>query len=165
MHPYSAFLQQEIERYNSLLKIIGSTLEELSNSIKGNILMSREMENMYDSILSGKVPEKWSLAAYPSMKGLNSWFADLLKRISFFVNWLTQGTPSTFWLPAIFFPQGFLTSTLQTFARKFKVPLDNLSFRYKIMNSKEEFKSPPLVFIIFQFVGWSIYIWTFHGSS
>lgn len=145
MSPHSTFLQQEMERYNSLLRIIGSTLEELLNSIKGNVIMSQEMENMYNSILTGKVPEKWAQAAYPSMKGLNSWFEDLIKRINFLATWLTQGNPSAYWLSAFFFPQGFLTSTLQTYARKYKVPLDNLSFSFKIMNSKDDFKISPQV--------------------
>lgn len=36
--------------------------------------------------------------------------------------WLTGGQPACFPLPVFFFPQGFMTGTLQTFARKYQVP-------------------------------------------
>jgi dynein heavy chain len=32
-------------------------------------------------------------------------------------DWLEKGTPNSFWLPAFFFPQGFMTATMQTYAR------------------------------------------------
>lgn len=35
--------------------------------------------------------------------------------------WLKGGQPACFPLPVFFFPQGFMTGTLQTFARKYQV--------------------------------------------
>lgn len=35
-----------------------------------------------------------------------------------------------FWLPAFYFPQGFLTSVLQTYARAHGVPIDCLRFSF-----------------------------------
>ena len=35
--------------------------------------------------------------------------------------WLKEGQPACFPLPVFFFPQGFMTGTLQTFARKYQV--------------------------------------------
>lgn len=40
--------------------------------------------------------------------------------------------PTSFWLSAFFFPQGFLTAVLQNYARKYQVAVDTLSFRYDL---------------------------------
>ena len=36
-------------------------------------------------------------------------------------------------MPGIFFPQGFLTGTLQVHARKYDLPIDELSFEFHVM--------------------------------
>ncbi|XP_044147930.1 LOW QUALITY PROTEIN: dynein axonemal heavy chain 14 [Bufo gargarizans] len=40
--------------------------------------------------------------------------------------------PSSFWLPAFFFPQGFLTAVLQNYARIRSVSVDSLTFRHQV---------------------------------
>jgi len=42
------------------------------------------------------------------MKPLSPWINDLLERIKFMQNWLANGNPDVFWMPAFFFPQGNL---------------------------------------------------------
>jgi len=137
-------LLQEMERFNKLILTISYTLEQLQKAIKGEIVMSQDLDNMYNSFLNGQVPEIWSRKAYLSLKPLFSWFADLIKRTEFMRTWLMQGQPHTFWLPGFFFPQGFMTGSLQTFARKYKVPIDKLNFGFNVLEEKqEEIKSPP----------------------
>ncbi len=41
----------------------------------------------------------------------------------------------SFWLPGIFFPQGFLTGTLQVHARKYDLPIDELSFEFTVLQN------------------------------
>lgn len=53
-------------------------------------------------------------------------------RITFLNNWITQGTPSTYWIPGFFFPQAFITGTLQNYARNHKIAIDQLSFKFVI---------------------------------
>ena len=71
-------------RYNRLLDVIRSTLTAMQRAIEGTVVMSLELEKMMDSVYDNRVPELWSAVAYPSMKPLASWVADLLKRLQMF---------------------------------------------------------------------------------
>lgn len=74
--------------------------------------MSMELEKMFSSFLDAKVPANWMGVAYPCLKPLGSWFKDMLKRIEFISDWLYNGPPALYWIPAFFFPQGFNTATM-----------------------------------------------------
>jgi len=84
-------------------------------------------------MLKNQVPGLWTKVAYPSLKPLSGWFKDLQERVTFFTSWLTTGQPACFNLPAFFFQQGFMTGILQMHARRYGLPIDTLSFSYKIL--------------------------------
>jgi len=129
----TVFLLHEIERFNTLFKVISETLDTLKKAIKGLAVMSEEIENMYASLYNNKVPEIWSAKAYPSLKPLSSWFQNLNERSEFLRLWLKKGNkPGSYWLSAFFFPQGFLTSVLQNYARKSKSAIDSLTFGFEV---------------------------------
>ncbi|KAG8584500.1 hypothetical protein GDO81_008853 [Engystomops pustulosus] len=44
-----------------------------------------------------------------------------------------RAEPSSFWIPAFFFPQGFLTAVLQNQARRTSVSVDSLTFTHKVL--------------------------------
>jgi len=46
--------------------------------------------------------------------------------------------PRIYWISAFFFPQGFLTSILQIFARKMKFPVDSLGFSFVFKQQAEK---------------------------
>lgn len=52
--------------------------------------------------------------------------------MEFLAVWLYDGAPATYWVPAFFFPQGFMTAALQTYARKTATPIDALQFRTNV---------------------------------
>ena len=106
------FVGQEIDRFNKLLSVMKSSLVNLDKAIQGTVVMSMELEMMFNDFLNNKVPVMWVKVGYPSLKPLSSWVPDLIQRIEFIGNWLYNGPPNTYWLPSFFFPQGFMTATL-----------------------------------------------------
>ncbi|XP_050636999.1 dynein axonemal heavy chain 1 [Macaca thibetana thibetana] len=126
-------LVQEVIRYNRLLQVITQTLQDLLKALKGLVVMSSQLELMAASLYNNTVPQLWSAKAYPSLKPLSSWVMDLLQRLDFLQAWIQGGIPAVFWISGFFFPQAFLTGTLQNFARKFVISIDTISFDFKVM--------------------------------
>ncbi|XP_049940877.1 dynein axonemal heavy chain 1-like, partial [Schistocerca serialis cubense] len=125
-------LVQEVIRFNRLLKVIHSSLQELLRALKGLVVMSEALENMAYSLYTNIVPSMWSSKAYPSLKPLGAWVQDLIARIKFLQDWIDSGIPACFWISGFFFPQAFLTATLQNYARKYVVSIDSIGFGFKI---------------------------------
>ncbi|CAM9848246.1 unnamed protein product, partial [Choristocarpus tenellus] len=88
---------------------------------------------MYTSFMNNQVPALWSNVSFASLKTLASWNKDLIFRVAFMRKWLQEGQPACFPLPVFFFPQGFMTGTLQTYARKYQVAIDTLNYRFNVM--------------------------------
>ncbi|XP_031781103.1 dynein heavy chain 6, axonemal isoform X1 [Nasonia vitripennis] len=126
-------LLHEVERYNILLTRIHSSMENLQRAIKGFVVMSEELENVFRSLVNNQVPQIWhNMNVYPSLKTLGSWIRDLELRIDFIQTWLTDKKPVSFWLSGLSFPQGFITGMLQTHARKYNIPIDHLKLDFKV---------------------------------
>ena len=126
-------LMQEVERYNRLINVIHTSLSDVEKAIKGEVVMSIDIAEVYRSLLDRQVPKQWKEVAYPSVRPLASWCADLVERVNFISNWLRKGEPNVFWFPGFFFPQSFLTAVLQNHSRKHQVPIDKLSFEAKVI--------------------------------
>ncbi len=72
------------------------------------------------------------------MKPLAAWVTDLVLRTKFIKNWIDQGIPKVYWISGFFFPQAFLTGTLQNFARKNIISIDKISFTFQVYNKTED---------------------------
>eukprot|EP00106_Octopus_bimaculoides_P013835 XP_014781277.1 PREDICTED: dynein heavy chain 6, axonemal-like [Octopus bimaculoides] len=132
--PLTIFLLQEVTHFNKLLWVIKNSLDHLQRAIKGLIVMTDELEQIYISCLNNHLPKVWSGVAYPSLKPLSSWITDLNLRCSFMESWIKSGTPYSFWISGFFFPQGFLTAVLQNHSRKYQLPIDYLSFNFNVLH-------------------------------
>lgn len=130
-------LFQEIERYNMLLVRVRASCVELQKGIKGLVVMSADLDSIFDALYSAKVPAAW-LKTYPSLKPLGAWTRDLMQRIEQLSKWVEDTYPRVYWLSGFTYPTGFLTAVLQTTARKNSVPIDTLSFEYSIVNLDEK---------------------------
>lgn len=134
----TTILKQEMERFNGLLTFIKDSLTNVALSIKGDVILSQDLEEQYQALYIGKVPGAWSKIAYPSLKPLAGWFEDLILRVKFMRRWLTEGPPKSYWISGQYFPQGFITALLQTHARKYKKSIDSLSFKFEFTNIEWE---------------------------
>lgn len=77
-------LFHEVNRYNKLLSKMHASMENLQRAIKGLVVMSAELENVFNSLLNNQVPKLWqNLNVYQSLKSLGSWTRDLECRIDF----------------------------------------------------------------------------------
>jgi dynein heavy chain len=122
-----------------------SSLKDLQRALKGLVVLSAELEAMGNACFDQRVPSAWTSAAYPSMKPLGSWFKDLLLRLKFIKSWIDVGLPPAFWISGFFFPQGFLTAILQNYARKYKYPIDTVTFSFLMLGQTvEELDEKPL---------------------
>jgi len=137
------FLGQELVRYNKLLLVMGKSIRELQKAIKGLVVMSSDLETMFNCFIFKTVPPNWEKAGYPSLKPLASWFADLVARVEEMRAWMDKGVPNSFWLSGYFFPQGFMTAVLQKYARRTQIPIDTLRLQTKVMSFSQEEALPP----------------------
>ena len=89
--------------------------------------MSQKMEDLLSALAIKQVPGRnpfhtasWEKFAWPSMKGLQDWFADLILRCGQLTEWCAIDglqTPISVWFPGLFNPTAFLTGIKQVTAR------------------------------------------------
>jgi dynein heavy chain len=136
-------LTQELTRFNKLIQIIRKSLSDLKLALLGKILMSPQLERASRQLFDAKTPDMWMEKSYPSLKPLGGYIMDLRKRIKFFQDWLVQGAPNNFWLSGFFFTQSYITGVMQNFARKYTIPIDEITFEYKVLVIIYIYKDAP----------------------
>lgn len=65
---YMNVLRQEINRFDRLLKAIHSSLSSLRLAVKGEVLMSEQLDEIYNALLSNRVPKAWEVTVCSPME-------------------------------------------------------------------------------------------------
>ena len=131
--PFIIVAIQECERMNFLIAELKRSLKELLLGLKGELTVTPIMERLEDALFFDDVPESWTKLAYPSLLGLQAWFADLMLRFKELEQWSPDfKTPSSVWLSGFFNPQSFLTAIMQQTARKNEWPLDKMCLHCEV---------------------------------
>ncbi|KAL3678222.1 hypothetical protein R1sor_021178 [Riccia sorocarpa] len=143
MESMNSVLVQEMVRFNRLISVIRSSLITLRKALKGQVVMSPDMEALAHSIYIDKMPAMWAAVSYPTTKPLKSYHKALLQRLAMLRAWLENGPPVKFWLGGFFFTQAFLTGVLQNFARKYTIPIDTLCFEFRCLPKDKAYDTRP----------------------
>jgi dynein heavy chain len=136
--PYIIVSLQESDRMNILLQAIRQSLTELELGISGALNVSDGMELLSKNLQGNKVNPRWAKFAYPSLKGLSAWFADLVQRVDQLMAWTTAlSLLKSLWVAGFFNPMSFLTAVMQVNARTKLLPLDFMVNRCCFSNMYE----------------------------
>ncbi len=73
-----------------MLNKVNSSLENLAKAIKGENVMSIELDKMFTSMLNNHVPANWEKVGFLSMKSLSRWCDEFVERVEFFRMWFTK---------------------------------------------------------------------------
>lgn len=121
----------------------------ISFSVKGIRRTVGDMSVLlYTFLMAGFASLPLSLQAYPSLKPLASWVSDLLQRIHFLQRWISHGIPPVFWISGFFFPQAFLTGTLQNYARRSGTSIDTIGLDFEVTQTVCNSASLTLKFLL-----------------
>lgn len=146
--PYVLVALQECTRMNKLLEEIDLSLENLRKGLNGQLNMSQSMEDLIENLSFNIVPGRnpfhacsWEKLAWPSLKNLSSWFADLVHRVEELGVWVGVPDrpiklPYSIWISMLFNATAFLTAVKQVTARKEKMPLDNMTVETHVTLTK-----------------------------
>jgi len=105
-------LTQEVIRYNKLLAVMATMLKDVQKALKGEIVMSEDLDALASSMFNNQVPAAFGKVGFLSLKPLASWINDLNERITFLTGWINDGMPAAYWISGFFFPQAFFTGAL-----------------------------------------------------
>ena len=98
-------LVQELIRFNRLTTIVRKSLSDLKKAIKGLVVMDADLEALATALVVGQRPAMWMKRSFPSLKPLGSYVADLLRRLKFLGDWISDGMPNDYWISGFFFTQ------------------------------------------------------------
>jgi dynein heavy chain, axonemal len=97
------------------------------------------MEALASDLGLNRVPGQWAAVAYPSLKSLSEWFADMIVRVQQLADWSEAAeTPNVVWISGLFNPMSYLTAIMQVTARARMLPLDDITLRTVVTNKKED---------------------------
>ena len=151
--PMNIFLFQEIQRLQNVISKVRFILVQLQLAIRGEVVMTAELQETLDSMFDARVPHFWENTLTGDefswrLPTLGLWFSSLLNRDNQYRTWLHEGRPNSFWLTGFFNPNGCLTAMKQEVSRKHKAEkwaLDDVVYHTEVTNFDriEQVKTSP----------------------
>lgn len=136
--PYIIVSLQESDRMNGLLSKLRGSMTELELGISGALNITEKMEDLGSDLQINKVNADWAALAYPSLKSLAVWFADLLLRVDQLMEWTRiLALLKSLWISGLFNAMSFLTAVMQITARSNQLPLDYMTNRCRFINTRD----------------------------
>jgi dynein heavy chain len=145
--PIIHVLFQEASRFNNLITLIINDLTAMENALKGNIVLTPELEVQLQSINEDKIPINW-LNAYLSLKPFASYILDLGLRVDFFKNWLANGLSPSYSLGYFSNPIGFINAIKQKHSLDQKIPFNTVKLDFKVINDDEQLRGNKTGYVI-----------------
>lgn len=135
--PLQTFLRQEIEMFNKVIVRVRSTLENVLAAIKGEVVLTTELQQAMDAIFNAAVPRSWLYTPGGDefswlLSKLGGWMGSLVDRDNQLRTWLMDKEPAAYWLTGFFNPQGFMTAVKQQVARSHKWALDVVEYNCSV---------------------------------
>jgi dynein heavy chain len=130
-------LKQESLKFNRLIFVLKEQVPVFRKALKGFVAMTEDLEAIGKGLYMNMVPDSWAAVSFLSMKPLIAWMKDLNARVDFMRHWVDHDNPIAFWISGLFFPQAFLTATLQNFARSQQIAIDRLTFDFTVHDEWE----------------------------
>lgn len=122
--PTQVVLMQEIERWNSLVNLMVSSLKDLQKALAGIIGMSADLDDLASALNNGQLPAKWRKLAPSTRKNLGRWLAHFQRRYQLYKVWIEEGEPKCMWLSGLMIPESYISALVQITCRKYVWPLD-----------------------------------------
>eukprot|EP00927_Polykrikos_kofoidii_P082718 TRINITY_DN8296_c0_g1_i2.p1 TRINITY_DN8296_c0_g1~~TRINITY_DN8296_c0_g1_i2.p1 ORF type:complete len:535 (-),score=102.25 TRINITY_DN8296_c0_g1_i2:87-1451(-) len=131
-HPADAFhagvtvaFQRDAERYNGLLRLLRSSLNDAVEACQGRLNLTAAAEALLGDLAEQRVPSSWLAVSYPSRKSLAGYLLDLKERVGF-VRRSCEGTTlaASLWLPGFFSIPSFLAEVTRSLAKHQKISVD-----------------------------------------
>jgi len=151
--PLNIFLFQEIQRLQSVISKVKSTLNIVMQAIRGEVVVTAEIMDSINAVYDARVPKSWLYSPAGDelswlAPSLGIWYGGLILRDTQYRTWLqTSNRPHSFWMTGFFNPQGFLTAVQQEITRAHKNEnwaLDSVVLHSEVTEFNfEQIKHPP----------------------
>jgi dynein heavy chain len=140
--PLNIFLFQEVQRFQSVIFKVRTTLVVLMQAIRGEVVLTPALFDALNAMFDAQVPQQWMFTSGGDefswiSPSLGLWFTGLMERDSQSRKWLSSGRPKSYWLTGFFNGQGFLTAMRQEVTRKHKADkwaLDDVVYQTDVTN-------------------------------
>jgi dynein heavy chain, axonemal len=143
--PAQVVLLQELERWNRVLKVMKTSLRDLTRALVGEIGFSSDLEALASSLFNGQLPAAWARHNPATQKMLASWMLWFERRYKQYKAWVAHGEPKAMWLAGLHIPETYIAALVQTACREKGWPLDKSTLYTKVttMRSVSEVTEKP----------------------